>query len=93
MLSLLILEPKQSGNDIDAYLASFVEDLRKMWDESVFVFDAHANEESTLRAILLYTVNDFPAYDNLSGYKNKWKKACPICFRLCFFGMKLGTQY
>ena len=50
-----------------------------MSDEGVSVFNAHANKEFTLRAMLLCTVDDFPAYGNLSGYKNKWKKACPIC--------------
>ena len=59
MLSLLISGPKQPGNDIDVYLAPLVEDLRKMWDEGVSVFDAYANEEFTLRAMLLCTVNDF----------------------------------
>ena len=39
MLSLLISGPKQPGNDIDVYLAPLVEDLRKMWDEGVSVFD------------------------------------------------------
>lgn len=33
----------------------------------------------TLRAILICTINDFPAYKNLFGYKNKGIKACPIC--------------
>ena len=50
-----------------------------MWDEGVSVFDSHANEEFTLCAMLLCTVNDFLAYGNLLGYKNKRKKACPIC--------------
>ncbi|XP_010696473.1 uncharacterized protein LOC104908998 [Beta vulgaris subsp. vulgaris] len=45
----------------------------------VSVFDAHANEMFTLRAMLFCTINDFTAYDNLFGYKNKGKKACPIC--------------
>ena len=79
MLSLLILGPKQPDNDIYVYLAPLIEDLRNMWNEGVFVFDTHANEEFTLRAMLLFTINDFPAYGNLSGYQNKGKKACPIC--------------
>lgn len=78
MLSLLISRPSQLGNDIDVYLAPLVDDLRKMWDEGVSVFNAHKNEMFTLRATLMWTVNDFPAYGNLSGYKNKGKKACPI---------------
>ena len=50
-----------------------------MWDEGVSVFDAHANEEFTLRAMVLCTVNDFSTYGNLSVNKNKVKNACPIC--------------
>ena len=42
MLSLLLSGPKQPSNDIDVYLASLVEDLRKMWDEGVSVFDTYA---------------------------------------------------
>ncbi|XP_048491525.1 uncharacterized protein LOC125492837 [Beta vulgaris subsp. vulgaris] len=41
--------------------------------------DAHADEVFTLKPMLLYTLNYFPAYENLSGYKNKGKKAFPIC--------------
>ena len=79
MLSLLISGPKKLGNDIDVYRAPLIDDLSKIWDEGVFIFDAHANEEFTLRAMLLCTVNDFPTYGNLSGYKKKRKKACLIC--------------
>ncbi|XP_048502844.1 uncharacterized protein LOC125498643 [Beta vulgaris subsp. vulgaris] len=79
MLSLLISGPKQPGNNIDVYLTPLVDDLRKLWDEGVSVLDAHTNEMFTLRAMLFCTINDFLAYGNLSGYKNKGKKACPIC--------------
>ncbi|KAI5338316.1 hypothetical protein L3X38_017587 [Prunus dulcis] len=30
-------------------------------------------------SVLLWTVNDFPAYGNLSGFVVKGYKACPIC--------------
>lgn len=53
MLSLLISGPRQPGNDIDVYLAPLVDDLRKMWDEGVSIFDAHKNEMFTLRAALM----------------------------------------
>uniref|UniRef100_A0A9I9ELI6 Uncharacterized protein n=1 Tax=Cucumis melo TaxID=3656 RepID=A0A9I9ELI6_CUCME len=32
-----------------------------------------------LRSVLLWTINDFPAYGNLSGCCVKGYKACPIC--------------
>ncbi|XP_019191067.1 PREDICTED: uncharacterized protein LOC109185582 [Ipomoea nil] len=79
MLSLLISGPKQPGNDIDVYLAPLVEDLKMLWDEGVMVFDAYTQTNFTLRAMLFCTINDFPAYGNLSGYTTKGAKACPIC--------------
>ncbi|XP_074267043.1 uncharacterized protein LOC141590345 [Silene latifolia] len=79
MLSFLIQGPKQKGNDIDVYLEPLIDDLKLLWNEGVKVYDAVAKQDFTLRAMLLGTINDFPAYGNLSGYSVKGKKACPIC--------------
>ncbi|KAL0540763.1 hypothetical protein IC582_020777 [Cucumis melo] len=38
-----------------------------------------AEKVFNLRSILLWTINDFPAYGNLSGCCVKGYKACPIC--------------
>ncbi|XP_019156907.1 PREDICTED: uncharacterized protein LOC109153494 [Ipomoea nil] len=67
------------GNDIDVYLAPLIEDLKLLWNEGVSVYDAYTRESITLRAMIFCTINDFPAYGNLSGYTNKGAKACPIC--------------
>jgi len=45
----------------------------------VEIFDVFASETSMMNALLFCTINDFPAYDNLSGYNVKGHKACPIC--------------
>lgn len=37
------------------------------------------NNPSNLKAILLWTNSDFPAYGNLTGCTVKGYKACPIC--------------
>ncbi|XP_031131782.1 uncharacterized protein LOC116033164 [Ipomoea triloba] len=79
MLSLLIYGHKQPGNNIDVYLTPLIEDLNILWNEGVAVFDAHSQTNFTLRAMLFCTINDFPAYGNLSGYTTKRAKACPIC--------------
>ncbi|XP_074283850.1 uncharacterized protein LOC141608390 [Silene latifolia] len=79
MLPLLISGPKQIGNDVDMYLAPLIDDLKKLWDEGVTLFNAHADENFTLREMLFCTINDFPSYGNLSGYKVKGKKPCPMC--------------
>ena len=51
MLTLLILGPKQSGNDIDVYLVPLVNDLKLLWDTSVEVYDAYRQENFTLKAV------------------------------------------
>ncbi|XP_023756321.1 uncharacterized protein LOC111904846 [Lactuca sativa] len=79
MMSLLIQGPKQPGNDIDVYLAPLIEDMKKLWSPGVEVYDAYSGENFQLRAMIYCTINDFPAYGNLSGYSTKGANACPIC--------------
>ncbi|KAK9073333.1 hypothetical protein SSX86_007657 [Deinandra increscens subsp. villosa] len=79
MLTLLISGPKQPGNNIDVYLAPLIADLKLLWETGVRTFDAYKKEYFNLRAILLWTINDFPAYGNLSGCVTKGYNACPIC--------------
>ncbi|KAI5348109.1 hypothetical protein L3X38_000996 [Prunus dulcis] len=79
MLTLLISGPKQPGNDIDVYLEPLIDDLKSLWVGIRGVYDVHNGEYFTLRAALMWTINDFPAYGNLSGCVVKGYKACPIC--------------
>ena len=79
MMSMMIAGPRQPGNDIDVYLAPLIEDLSKLWVEGVDVYDGNAHETFKLRAMIFCTINDFPAYGNLSGYSVKGHHACPIC--------------
>src|ERR1044072_5923977 len=79
MLSMLISGPQQPGNDIDIYMAPLIEDLKKLWEVGVEVYDGSREESFRLRAMFFGTINDFPAYGNLSGYSVKGKLACPIC--------------
>ena len=79
MLTLLLSSPRQPGNDIDLYLAPLVDDLKRLWDVGIDTFDARCQEMFKLKAVLLWTINDFPAYGNLSGCIVKGYYACPIC--------------
>ena len=79
MLTVLIQGPKQPGNDIDVYLEPLIDDLKKLWSEGIQTYDVYRRETFTMRAMLLCTVNDFPAYGNLSGYRRQGKKACLVC--------------
>ena len=71
MLSMIISGPKQPGNDIDVYLTPLVEDLILLWEKGVDVYHAHRNENFNLRALLCTTIQDYPAYGNLSRYTVK----------------------
>ena len=42
------------------------------------MFDGSRNETFKLCAMLFCTINDFPAYRNLSGYSVKGHRACPV---------------
>ncbi|XP_056697557.1 uncharacterized protein [Spinacia oleracea] len=79
ILSMLISGPKQPGNDIDVYLEPLIDDLKLLWEKGVEVFDGSRNEMFNLRAMLFCTMQDYPAYGNLSGYTVKGECACPIC--------------
>ncbi|KAA0058195.1 hypothetical protein E6C27_scaffold274G005160 [Cucumis melo var. makuwa] len=65
MLTLLIPSPKQSGNDFDIFLQPLIDDLKLLWD-GVEVYDVVNKSNFNLRAMLIWTINDFLAYGNLA---------------------------
>ena len=79
MMSLLIQGPKQPGNDIDVYLDPLIDDMIKLWEPGIEIYDAYKKESFQLFAMIYCTISDFPAYGNLSGYGTKGEKACPVC--------------
>ncbi|XP_022850555.1 uncharacterized protein LOC111372431 [Olea europaea var. sylvestris] len=79
LLTLLIPGPKQPGNDIDVYLQPLIEDLKELWNIGVDIYDGFIKSTFNLKAVLMWTIKDFPAYGNLSGYPTKGEAACPVC--------------
>ncbi|XP_050280569.1 uncharacterized protein LOC126721563 [Quercus robur] len=77
ILSLVIPGPTSPGIAIDVYLEPLVEELRELWDVEVQAYDASSKEVFQLRAALMWTINDFPAYADLSGWSTKGELACP----------------
>ncbi|KAA0054363.1 hypothetical protein E5676_scaffold302G001850 [Cucumis melo var. makuwa] len=65
--------PKQSEDDIGTYLAPLIEDLKPLWKNGVECYDAYREEVFNLRSILLWTINDFPAYGTLLDIPGKSK--------------------
>ncbi|XP_049393365.1 uncharacterized protein LOC125857767 [Solanum stenotomum] len=79
ILSLLILGPRSPGNDIDIYLQPLIDELKLLWDSGVETYDASRNQTFQMRAALMWTIKDFPAYAMLSGWSTKGKFDCPCC--------------
>ena len=81
LLSLLISGPRQPGNDIAVYLAPLIEDINLLWEVGIEAFDAYQQEFFTLKAVLLWTISDFPTYGNLSSCTVKGYFACPYAVK------------
>jgi hypothetical protein len=79
MLSLLIPGPSSPGNDIDVYLQPLVEELKELWDVGVETYDVSTKTIFQMHAAVMWTINDFPAYGDLSGWNTKDALACPFC--------------
>ncbi|KAL6138226.1 hypothetical protein ACLB2K_063509 [Fragaria x ananassa] len=73
------IRSQQPRKDIDVYLQPLIDDLKLLWQGVEGVYDAVRDEVFTLKAVLFWTINDFPTYGNLSGSVTKGYNACPIC--------------
>ncbi|XP_042459537.1 uncharacterized protein LOC122043125 [Zingiber officinale] len=78
MLSLLIPGPTSLGKDMDVFLQPLIEELKQLW-EGVNTRDTVTNDIFLMRAAVLWTINDYPAYALMLGWSTKGYKACPTC--------------
>lgn len=93
LLSSLILGPKGPRINIDVYLQPLIDDLKTLREGAIETYDAFMKQNFHLRASLLWTINDFPAYGILSGWSTKGKLACPVCHvQTCSFYLKHGQK-
>ena len=76
-MSLLISGPKGPGNDIDVYLRPLIDELKILWESGVDTYDVSKSQNFQMKAAVMWTVNDFPAYANLSGWSTKENLTCP----------------
>ncbi|GJT58062.1 hypothetical protein Tco_0993116 [Tanacetum coccineum] len=57
-----------------------IEDLKVLWDrKGVETIDVASGQKFNMRAMVLWTINDFPARSSLSGWSGQGYKACPTC--------------
>ncbi|GJY86540.1 hypothetical protein Tco_0500566 [Tanacetum coccineum] len=72
MLMLLIPDPTSPGKDINVYLRPLINDLKDLWAlKGVKTIDVATGQTFNMRAMLLWTINDFPARSSLSGWSGQ----------------------
>jgi hypothetical protein len=83
MLSLLIPGPKSvRGENFDVYIALLVEEFLQLWFEGVLMRDAaswNGRASIILRAMVIWTIHDLPAYGLVAGSTTKGYRGCPVC--------------
>jgi hypothetical protein len=79
MLSILIQCSKQAGTNIDVFLEPLMEDMTKLWNEDVCMWDQYQQDYFTLYAIIFVCIQDAPEGFTLSGQTKGKSGACPVC--------------
>ncbi|XP_071694981.1 uncharacterized protein [Rutidosis leptorrhynchoides] len=77
LITLLIPGPSAPCNIIDIYMQPLIDELKELWDTEVNTYDASTKSNFPMCACLIWTISDFPAYANLSGWSIKGILACP----------------
>ena len=96
-LTVIIPGPNNPKRNIDVYLQPLIDELNQLWEVGSNTYDVSRKQNFQMRAALMWTINDFPAYGMLSGWSTHGRLSCPCCmddtkaFRLkhggkpCFF--------
>ena len=92
-LTLIVPNLQNPKKGIDIYMQPLIEGLQWLWVEGVPTFDVSTNQTFVIKATLLWTINDFPAYGMLSGWSTAGILGCPICMeRSKAFRLKHGKK-
>ena len=78
-LSTVIPGPSSPGRNIDVCLRPLIDELAQLWSSGALTYDISRKQNFFMRAALMWTINDFPAYGMLFGWSTHGKLACPYC--------------
>lgn len=67
-LTMVIPGPTHPGKNIDVFFHPLIDELLQLWREGVVTYDRSKNQNFVMRAALMGTVSDFPAYGMLCGW-------------------------
>ena len=78
-LTVIVPGPKSPKQKIDVFLQPLIAELNDLWAEGIPAYDISRKQNFQLRAALMWTISDFPAYSMLSGWSTSGHRACPYC--------------
>ncbi|XP_073152634.1 uncharacterized protein [Henckelia pumila] len=78
-LSVIAPGPSNPKDKLDVFLQPLIAELQELWYDGAATYDIHSQTNFTMRAALMWTISDFPAYAMLSGWSTAGKQACPYC--------------
>ncbi|GJZ53089.1 hypothetical protein Tco_0607974 [Tanacetum coccineum] len=74
-----VLISRYPRNDIDVFLEPLVDDLHTLFETGVDTYDASTKDNFNLRAVVLWTINDYPGLGTLCGCPYSGCKGCVVC--------------
>ncbi|GLT74863.1 hypothetical protein SLA2020_466290 [Shorea laevis] len=81
-LTLVIFGPKSLGKNIDVFLHPLIDDMKQLWSSGVETFDSFRKQNFTMRAMLMWTITDFPGYGMIYGWSTHGRLSCPYCMEM-----------
>ena len=78
-LSIIVPGPKNPKQKLDVFLQPLIAELKTLWEVGVCTYDISRKQNFQMKAALMWTISDFPAYSILSGWSTAGKLAYPYC--------------
>ncbi|XP_047949382.1 uncharacterized protein LOC125195248 [Salvia hispanica] len=78
-LTVLVPGPRNPKDKLDVFLQPLIDELKQLWEVGVPTYDISLKQNFQMRAMLMWTISDFPAYSMLSGWSTAGRLACPHC--------------
>jgi hypothetical protein len=66
-LSMTIPSSNSLSRNIDVCLQLLIDELKQLWSFRTLIYDVSRKQDFQMKLTLMWTINDFPAYEMVSG--------------------------
>lgn len=79
LLSLVIPGPEHPGKNLNVFMEPLVDELLDLWMNGAVTYNRFLKQNFNMKAAVVWTIHDIPAYGLVSCWSTHGKLACPIC--------------